>query len=102
MAIANAQKGVLVTLRGCTQDAKDLANQRGIDIIDEAGLVKLMQMSDGSVDRTILALLNDTRKFCPKCESKLVVRTAEKGPNRGGKFWGCSNYPRCRYILRNA
>ncbi|MGO9246347.1 MAG: restriction endonuclease, partial [Verrucomicrobiia bacterium] len=102
MAIANAQKGVLVTLRGCTQDARDLAREQGIDIIDEAGLANLMQMSDGSVDRKILALLDDTRKFCPKCESELVIRTAEKGFNRGSQFWGCSNYPRCRYILRDA
>lgn len=102
MAIANAQKGVLVTLRGCTQEAKDLARERGIDIIDEPGLIKLMQMSDGSIDSKILALLNDTRKFCPKCERPLVSRTATKGFNRGGQFWGCSNYPRCRYILRNA
>ncbi|MGO9609898.1 MAG: restriction endonuclease [Verrucomicrobiia bacterium] len=102
MAIANAQKGVLVTLRGCTQDARDLAREQGIDIIDEAGLANLMQMSDGSVDRKILALLDDTRKFCPKCESELVIRTAEKGFNRGSQFWGCSNYPRSRYILRDA
>ncbi|MGA2605548.1 MAG: restriction endonuclease [Verrucomicrobiia bacterium] len=100
--IAHADKAVLVTLRGCTQDAKDLANQQGIDIIDETGLIKLMQMSDGSIDSKILALLNDTRKFCPRCESELVVRTAERGFNRGEQFWGCSNYPRCRYILRNA
>jgi restriction system protein len=100
--IAHADKAVLVTLRGCTQEAEDLANNHGIDIIDEAGLVKLMQMSDGSVDRKILALLDDTRKFCPKCESRLVIRTATKGFNRGEQFWGCSNYPRCRYILRNA
>ncbi|MGD0058128.1 MAG: restriction endonuclease [Verrucomicrobiia bacterium] len=99
--IAHADKAVLITLRGCTQDAKDLANQQGIDIIDETGLIKLMQMSDGSIDSKILALLNDTRKFCPKCERPLVVRTAKKGSNYGTQFWGCSNYPRCRYILRN-
>jgi hypothetical protein len=101
-AIAHADKAVLVTLRGCTQDAKDLANQQGIEIVDEAGLVKLMQMSDGSVDRKILALLDDDTKYCPKCESELVLRTAERGFNRGEQFWGCSNYPRCRYILRHA
>jgi restriction system protein len=102
MTDTNAQKGVLVTLRGCTQDAIDLANKHSIDIIDETGLIALMQMSDGSIDSKILALLNDRRKLCPKCESELVLRTAERGVNRGDQFWGCSNYPRCRYILRNA
>lgn len=38
---------------------------------------------------------------CPNCGSNLVERTAKKGPNKGSKFWGCENYPRCRYT-RNA
>lgn len=34
---------------------------------------------------------------CPKCGSKLIERTARKGPNSGLKFLGCENYPRCRF-----
>lgn len=37
-------------------------------------------------------------KMCPKCGGKLVVRTASKGENKGNQFYGCSNYPKCRYI----
>jgi Restriction endonuclease/Topoisomerase DNA binding C4 zinc finger len=99
---ANIEKGVLVTLRGCTAEAMELANKHDIHIVDEAELVGLMHMADGSVDGRINALLDDDRKYCPKCEAPLVLRTATKGFNQGGRFWGCSNYPRCRYILRNA
>lgn len=35
---------------------------------------------------------------CPRCGEKLVLRTAGDGINTGRKFWGCSNYPKCRYI----
>ena len=35
---------------------------------------------------------------CPECGSKMVLRTAKRGPNRGNQFWGCSNYPSCRGI----
>ncbi len=35
---------------------------------------------------------------CPKCGSVMVLRTAQRGPNRGRQFWGCSNYPRCRGV----
>lgn len=35
-------------------------------------------------------------KLCPKCRSKLVLRVAKRGRNPGGKFWGCSRYPKCR------
>ncbi|MCQ2554218.1 MAG: NERD domain-containing protein [Clostridia bacterium] len=36
---------------------------------------------------------------CPKCGSKMVLRTAKKGPNAGSQFYGCSNYPYCRFVL---
>lgn len=35
---------------------------------------------------------------CPKCGSRLVLRTARRGANAGGQFWGCSSFPRCRYV----
>ena len=34
--------------------------------------------------------------LCPKCGSRMVVRTAQKGSNAGQQFYGCSNYPKCR------
>ena len=36
--------------------------------------------------------------ICPLCGGQLVLRTATRGVNAGNKFWGCSNYPKCRYI----
>lgn len=32
---------------------------------------------------------------CPQCGGKLVLRTGQYG-----QFYGCSNYPRCRYVMR--
>lgn len=40
---------------------------------------------------------NQPRK-CPKCNADLVLRTATRGANAGNQFYGCSNYPKCRYI----
>lgn len=28
--------------------------------------------------------------------SAMVIKTATRGPNAGGTFWGCSSYPSCR------
>lgn len=36
--------------------------------------------------------------ICPLCGSKLVLRTAKKGTNEGNQFYGCSSFPKCRYI----
>ncbi len=35
---------------------------------------------------------------CPRCGSDLVLRTATRGANVGNQFYGCSGYPKCRYI----
>lgn len=34
---------------------------------------------------------------CPECGGILVVRTARRGPRPGSQFYGCSNYPWCKY-----
>ncbi len=33
---------------------------------------------------------------CPKCGASMLERVAGKGANKGGKFWGCSQFPQCR------
>ncbi|MCD8050192.1 MAG: NERD domain-containing protein [Clostridiales bacterium] len=37
-------------------------------------------------------------EICPRCGGKLVLKTATRGAHAGENFWGCSNYPKCRYI----
>ncbi len=37
------------------------------------------------------------RPVCPRCGGKLVLRTAAHGSNAGSRFYGCANYPKCRY-----
>lgn len=29
----------------------------------------------------------------------MALKTAARGVNKGGKFWGCSNYPSCKGII---
>lgn len=40
----------------------------------------------------------DDELICPKCGGVLVLRTAAKGANAGKQFYGCSNFPKCRYL----
>ena len=35
---------------------------------------------------------------CPQCGGELVLRVAKKGDFAGNKFYGCSNYPKCKYV----
>lgn len=38
---------------------------------------------------------------CPKCSKPMVRRTAQRGPNVGNEFWGCSDFPRCRGTVQS-
>lgn len=42
---------------------------------------------------------NDKASNCPTCGSPMLVRTARKGSNAGGQFYGCSRYPQCKTAL---
>ena len=44
-------------------------------------------------------LMENSSRRCPTCGSEMILRTAKRGDNQGGKFWGCSKYPQCRGIL---
>ena len=36
---------------------------------------------------------------CPECKSgTLILRTAKKGSKSGNSFYGCSNYPKCKFV----
>jgi restriction system protein len=91
---------IFMRLCGYTGDAKQLAEKHGIDIVNETGLAQLLESSGAHFDPETLAILRDTRKYCPKCESEMVLRTATKGLGAGEQFWGCSAYPECRFTMR--
>ncbi len=37
---------------------------------------------------------------CPKCGKAMVVRIAKSGKNAGSQFWGCSDYPACKGVVK--
>ena len=40
--------------------------------------------------------------ICPKCGSAMLLRVAKKGKYKGQKFWGCSQYPKCKYFAKTS
>ena len=89
-------KGIFITLSGYSGDAKQLADKHGIQILNESDLVKMLEASGLMYSKEISSLFADDRKFCPKCEKEMVLRT---GRLKGTKFWGCSTFPRCKFKL---
>lgn len=46
---------------------------------------------------TVNNTVEETRT-CPRCGANLVLRQAKRGDNKGNSFYGCYNFPKCRYI----
>jgi len=38
--------------------------------------------------------------FCPKCGERMLVRVAKKGNQKGKKFFGCPNFPKCKSLIK--
>jgi ssDNA-binding Zn-finger/Zn-ribbon topoisomerase 1 len=60
---------------------------------------KLVSAKTDMSNREHLANIKKTQKeldkgICPRCGGKLVERNGQYG-----RFLGCSNYPKCKFIL---
>ncbi len=73
----------------------------GEDQIDELFLkLKSLAKQSADVKKKHIESINkkENRIFCPYCGKPLVLRTASRGAYAGKQFYGCSGYPKCRYI----
>jgi restriction system protein len=90
MASHKLQRGTLVTTSTFTADAQKFAYENGINTLDGDKLLKLIATRTPEQQKELLDIAYEGEYSVPTCAScgiKLVKRT---------KFWGCSNFPRCR------
>jgi restriction system protein len=90
MASHKLQRGTFVTTSTFTADAQKFANENGINALDGDKLLKLIATRTPEQQKELLDIAYEGEYSIPTCAScgiKLVKRT---------KFWGCSNYPKCR------
>ena len=94
MMAKDATCGILITSGVFTQEAKNFAASKPIDLVDGTQLLQLI----GNVQKQgATSPKPASGNVCPECGGEMVLRTAQKGPNPGQKFWGCSNFPKCRF-----
>ena len=111
MAAAGAAGGFVVTSGRLTEEAREWAKWRNVTLIDGAklfGLIQQAKASLGSKSQPSAApiqpqpsvvpstIQSDAPPHCPTCLREMVLRTAKRGANAGGSFWGCTGYPGCR------
>lgn len=88
--------GIFITTNYFTTEAKYFAEKNMIKTIDGYKLVDLIK-SVGGYEEIKKPLNNDIVERCPNCGVNLVLR---KGVNGHNDFYGCSNYPKCRFIKK--
>jgi restriction system protein len=103
MAASGAVGGFVVTSGVFTQEAKDFASGRNIELVDGAELKQIISRVQSSCgtqsDEAKYSQVKHAIPNCPTCGGSMVKRIAKQGANAGKMFWGCSSYPKCRGIV---
>jgi restriction system protein len=104
MAAEGTTGGYVVTSGTFTKDARQFAAGRNVELIDGQGLDSLLRDGRGAESDVKLGTVEahaseNATPMCPRCRSPMVMRTAKKGRNVGGSFWGCAQYPKCRHTV---
>jgi len=106
MAARGATGGFVVTSGRFTDDAVSFASGRNVTLVDGPKLLGLIRQAradarqraarTGGVKATRPTADEGHATACPLCTKPMVRRTARRGANAGGEFWGCTGYPACR------
>ena len=102
MAHESAGKGIFMTTSTFTDDAKKFATAHSdkLFLIDGKKFISMIGNLPREKKTKLLAFATEgdyTTPTCASCGIKMVERSSSKG-----KFWGCSNYPKCKSTLRVA
>jgi restriction system protein len=123
MTARGAAGGFVVTSGRFTEDALAFADGVRLTLIDGERLLGLIQQARASlatkrgappppITATAMSPVRappgglavipssapggETAPSCPVCSRGMVLKTAKRGPNAGGSFWGCVGYPVAR------
>jgi restriction system protein len=98
-----ANRGVVITCGAYTQDARAFAEGKPLDLVDGPALLELVrevQRAPASAAPAFSPVSSPSSPpSCPRCGASMVLRTAKQGAHAGGRFWGCSTYPKCRAVV---
>ena len=99
MTAKGAERGIVIVSGEFTKEAVSFAESNSIELVNGPRLLAMISevQKDPRIEKPVA---QSAQKECPGCGSELVVRVAKKGQHAGTKFWGCSNYPKCRKIVR--
>lgn len=83
-------EGWFITTNKFTPEAEKFAADKPIVLINQFKLAEYVRLAEKK--RFEGKPQKEEGLKCPRCGGELVQRTGKYG-----KFWGCSNYPKCKY-----
>ena len=89
---------MLSTIRSIWKQNPDMFDEEGIQSIYD--MLSILQNADEAMKQAHIDRIQEQYHGmkCPNCGSELVLRTVKKGDNAGKQFYGCSAFPKCRYV----
>lgn len=98
MAHKQVDKAFFMAPQGFTSDAQAFAREGRITLLDGKLFLAMIRRLPEAAQHRLLALTTAgdwTTPTCPNCGRTMVTRHG-----RGGDFWGCPGFPRCRGKLK--
>jgi restriction system protein len=88
-------KGYFITTNKFTLEAEKFAEDKPIELIDGHRLIKYIRLAQGEDGITSFKKEVINSEKCPRCGGNLIEKRG-----KFGKFFGCSNYPKCRFTKK--
>lgn len=101
--------GFIVTSGAFTAEAQSFASGRNIRLVEGGELnrwivasrsLEIKQPAGNPIPIHPVSAPQISVPACPVCSHAMQKRTAKRGANVGGEFWGCSQYPKCRGMIQ--
>jgi restriction system protein len=94
------EQGIVVTSSRFNTEARRFASENHIELIDGELLLQKILACSAADQAHLLAVATEGEYLvptCPTCGVKMVERKNRKNES---PFWGCRNYPDCRFTLK--
>jgi len=93
------ENGIFVTAREFTFGARRFAAMNNLVLVGAKDIIRMMDGANWQNNPAVKAALEQSRKFCPRCEHDMVLKNAESGPNPAARVWVCTSQPKCNYTV---
>ncbi|NOT17807.1 MAG: hypothetical protein HOP20_07060 [Sulfuriferula sp.] len=94
MAHQKIRSGIFLTTSTYTEDALTFAKEHPIFLIDGEKFFNMIGKLSHEAQQKLLAVATEGDYLVPSCPSCGIKMIERKGPK--SRFWGCSNYPKCK------